>query len=126
MLAAALMFAGYAPRRPDFMTRVRTVLQAIKGHTASLRPPAWSTLSLGGVARRKSGAERLQSDSAGHSLFARIAISGWKEEQIMFALIIAVGALFLAVVVSAAIDPRPARVDDDEYLQTINGIALTA
>ena len=45
----------------------------------------------------------------------------------MFALVIAVAALFLAVVVSAAIDPRPARADyDDEHLQTTSGIALTA
>ncbi len=34
----------------------------------------------------------------------------------MFALLIAIGALFLAVVVSAAIDPYPwpGRVDDDD------------
>ncbi len=32
----------------------------------------------------------------------------------MFALLIAIGALFLAVVVSAAIDPWPGLVDDDD------------
>lgn len=42
----------------------------------------------------------------------------------MFALLIAVGALFLTVVVSAAIDPWPVRTDDD--VPTIDGIALLA
>jgi hypothetical protein len=42
----------------------------------------------------------------------------------MFALLIAVGALFLAVVVSAVIDPRPDRADDvDDCSPTMDGIA---
>ena len=45
----------------------------------------------------------------------------------MFALLIAVGALFLAVAVSAAIDPWPARVDDaDDGVPTMDGIVLAA
>ena len=45
----------------------------------------------------------------------------------MFALLIAVGALFLAVAVSAVIDPWPVRSDDaDDGVPTMDGIALSA
>jgi hypothetical protein len=43
----------------------------------------------------------------------------------MFALVIAIGALFLAVAISAAIDPWPGRTDDaDDGVPTVGGIAL--
>ena len=44
----------------------------------------------------------------------------------MFALVIAVGALFLAVVVSAAIDPRPGRTDHIDDASVMTGRALSA
>jgi hypothetical protein len=42
----------------------------------------------------------------------------------MFALVIAIGALFLAVVVSAAIDPWPGRADDVDDASIMDGIAV--
>ena len=42
----------------------------------------------------------------------------------MFALLIAVGALFLALAVSAAIDPWPSGADDVDGVPTKGGIAL--
>ncbi len=44
----------------------------------------------------------------------------------MFALLIAVGALFLAVAVSAVIDPWPGRTDDLDDASIMGGIALSA
>lgn len=44
----------------------------------------------------------------------------------MFAFLVAVGALFVAVAVAAAIDPRPRQTnDDDDCVSTINEIALS-
>lgn len=44
----------------------------------------------------------------------------------MFALVIAVGGLFLAVVVSAAIDPSPGRADDLGDTSIIDGVVRSA
>jgi hypothetical protein len=44
----------------------------------------------------------------------------------MFALVIAIGALFLAVVVSAAIDPGPGRTDHTGDASIMTGSALSA
>ena len=44
----------------------------------------------------------------------------------MFALVIAIGALFLAVVVSAAIDPGPGRTDHIDDASIMAGLALSA
>ena len=44
----------------------------------------------------------------------------------MFALLIAVGALFLAVAVATAIDPWPGRSDDTDDATIMDGIALSA
>jgi hypothetical protein len=42
----------------------------------------------------------------------------------MFELLIAVGALFLALAISAAIDPWQSVADDDDGVPTKGGIAL--
>jgi len=44
----------------------------------------------------------------------------------MFALLIAVGALFLAVAVAAAIDPGPGRYEEIDEATIMDGIALSA
>jgi hypothetical protein len=44
----------------------------------------------------------------------------------MFALVIAIGALFLAVVVSAVIDPWPGRTDHIDDASIMAGSALAA
>jgi hypothetical protein len=46
-----------------------------------------------------------------------------REQKRMFTLLIAVGALFLAVAISAAIDPWHASANDDG-MPTVGGIAL--